>query len=234
MTAHRPTVTDGDAASAHLLAVLSAAARGTLPPRDGVHVIGAPSGAVDAVVSFPFHSIVATSLSCEEVHGRLDPDDPAASLRATFLAWLAERLATTSGSIDVVLAWPEPDTAAPRVPRSLPVQVERRDDLVAHPRVARAMDYRRDVVVAADDRLRAVACAGRGLAGRWEISFELDESLRGHGHGAALAIAAAALAPPGEPVFAQVAPANTTSLRTMLAAGFTPIGAEALFLRRRR
>lgn len=231
MTAHRPTVTDSDAASAHLLEVLSAAARGELPLRDGVHVIGAPGGAVDAVVAFPFHSIVATSLPSEEVHDRLDPDDPAASLRATFLAWLAERLATTSGSIDVVLACP--DAAALPVPKSLPVQIERRDDLVVHPRVERAMDYRRDVVVAADERLRAIACAGRGLGDRWEISFELDESLRANGHGAALALAAATLAPPGEPVFAQVAPANTTSLRTMLAAGFTPIGAEALFLRRR-
>jgi hypothetical protein len=40
-------------------------------------------------------------------------------------------------------------------------------------------------------------------------------------------------APDGVPLFAQVAPGNAASLRTVEAAGFRPIGAEVLFHRGR-
>jgi hypothetical protein len=71
---------------------------------------------------------------------------------------------------------------------------------------------------------------GQGLAGRWEVSLEVDESHRGAGLGRSLATAARALVPQGEPLFAQVSPGNVSSLRAFLAAGYRPIGAEVLFL----
>jgi RimJ/RimL family protein N-acetyltransferase len=46
-----------------------------------------------------------------------------------------------------------------------------------------------------------------------------------------VATAARHLTPPGEPLFAQVAPGNAASLRVVEAAGFRPIGAEVLFHR---
>lgn len=211
----------------HLAAVLAAAAAGRFPAPDGNHVVPSPGGPVDAVVGFPFHHVIATSLDADEVLAHLDADDPGAPLHADFLAWMAARLGTSPGSLDVVLACRD---ATALTAAALPsIDVSRRSDAVDHPRVHRAARYRSDLVIATDDGLGLVATAGRGLAGRWEIAFELAERLRGRGHGPALATYAASLAPPGEPIFAQVAPANVSSLRTLLAAGFTPIGAEVLF-----
>jgi GNAT superfamily N-acetyltransferase len=72
---------------------------------------------------------------------------------------------------------------------------------------------------------------GRGLAGRWEVSYEVEPEARGHGLGRSLAAAALGLLPAGTPVFAQVAPGNSTSLRATLAAGYTPVGGEVLLPR---
>jgi hypothetical protein len=44
-----------------------------------------------------------------------------------------------------------------------------------------------------------------------------------------LAAAAPGLVADGEPLWAQVAPANTASLRAFLSAGYRPVGAEVLF-----
>lgn len=71
---------------------------------------------------------------------------------------------------------------------------------------------------------------GRGLAGRMEISLEVDPAHRGQGLGRRAIASASALAPPDEPLFAQVSPGNVASLRSFLAAGFRPIGAEVLFV----
>jgi RimJ/RimL family protein N-acetyltransferase len=70
---------------------------------------------------------------------------------------------------------------------------------------------------------------GRGIAGRWEAAVEVEPSARGRGLGTALARAARTFQPAGAPLWAQVAPANTASLRAFLAAGFRPVGAEVLF-----
>ena len=47
-----------------------------------------------------------------------------------------------------------------------------------------------------------------------------------HGIGRALEAAALGLLPAGTPVFAQVSPGNSISLRATLAAGYLPIGGE--------
>jgi L-amino acid N-acyltransferase YncA len=77
-----------------------------------------------------------------------------------------------------------------------------------------------------------VVIVGRGLAGRLEVSIEIQPEHRGKRLGRAMANAARALVPPDEPLFAQVSPGNVASLRAFMAAGFRPICAEVLFLRR--
>ena len=70
---------------------------------------------------------------------------------------------------------------------------------------------------------------GRGLAGRWEVSLEVEPAQRGRGPGRALVAAATALVPAGAPLWAQTSPANVASLRMFLAAGYRPTAAEVLF-----
>jgi L-amino acid N-acyltransferase YncA len=57
---------------------------------------------------------------------------------------------------------------------------------------------------------------------------EVDTARRGAGLGRTLAAAARHLVPDGAPLWAQVAPGNAASMRAFLAAGFEPVGAEAL------
>ncbi len=66
-------------------------------------------------------------------------------------------------------------------------------------------------------------------AGRWEAAIELDESARGRGLGIQLALTARHLAPDAV-LWAQQSPGNARSVRTFQAAGFRPVGAEALLL----
>ncbi len=49
-----------------------------------------------------------------------------------------------------------------------------------------------------------------------------------------LARAARHLVPDGRPVWAQCAPGNASSLRALLAAGYTPVGSEVLLIPPRR
>jgi L-amino acid N-acyltransferase YncA len=73
---------------------------------------------------------------------------------------------------------------------------------------------------------------GRGLAGRWEVGIEVDEHRRGSGLGRRLAAAARHLVPDGRPLWAQIAPGNAASVRAFLAAGYRPVGQEALLVAR--
>ena len=62
----------------------------------------------------------------------------------------------------------------------------------------------------------------------WVAEQTADDLISGP-LGTALAAAAPGLLPDGGPLWAQVAPANTASLRAFLAAGYRPVGAEVLF-----
>jgi len=75
-----------------------------------------------------------------------------------------------------------------------------------------------------------VVMIGRGIAGRWEVAVEVDPEHRGRGLGRTLAIAARHLVPAEAVVWAQIAPGNAASVRAFLAAGFQPVGAEALLV----
>ena len=107
-----------------------------------------------------------------------------------------------------------------------------REDLLDHPRLARSRRYRADLRCYSDPDDRALVVVGRGLAGRWEMGLEIREEHRGAGLGRRYARVAGTLAPDGEPMFAQVSPGNTASVRAFLAAGYRPICSEVLLLKR--
>jgi GNAT superfamily N-acetyltransferase len=190
-----------------------------------VEILPQLDGTVDAVCAFTAHSAVAVDLPEEDIRARLEPHDFGASMSGTFLAWLSERLGTPPGVLDNVLVTPA------RAPAGGDLPLARRDDLMDHPRVVRATRYRTDLRIYTDESGDGVLLIGRGLAGRWEMAFEVDPDARGRGLGRALAAAAPTLVPEGEYVFAQASPGNAASVRAVLAAGYLPIGSECLFAR---
>jgi RimJ/RimL family protein N-acetyltransferase len=208
-----------------LAAILADAARGSFPAPDGtVDVVPRPPGRTQAVVGFTAHYVIAADVPPEEARARLDPNDLGAPMTAPFLSWLGELIGARPGMLDLVMI-----TFGGQEDRS-PIQLIPRDDLREHPRVARSMRYREDLRVYSDPEDASVLMLGRGLAGRWEVSIEVDPAHRERGLGRTLAAAARRLVPQDEPLFAQVTPANVASLRAFLAAGYRPIGSEVLFL----
>ena len=208
-----------------LLRLLQDAAAGSPPPADGlVEVWPPPPGAVDAVLAFTAHHVVAARVDPGLVAARLPPGDLEAPMSAAFLGWLGERLGSQPGSLDVVLA-------AEGLGGTPPLELRAVVDPARHPRVARALRYRDELTAWTDRDGLGVLVLGRGLAGRREVAFEVDPAARNRGLGRLLVTAARHLTPPGEPLFAQVAPGNVASLRVVGAAGFRPVGAEVLFHR---
>jgi GNAT superfamily N-acetyltransferase len=159
------------------------------------------------------------------VRGQLPPGDWTAPHGARFLVALADRIGADIGALDVVLA-----RSAGPAHESLPLaEIEARD----HPRVVRALRYREDVRVWRTPHGDGHVLTGRGLAGRWEMAFEVEPAARGAGLGRRLAAAAAGLVPTGELAWAQVSPGHPASLRAVLAAGYRPVCAEVLLPPRR-
>jgi GNAT superfamily N-acetyltransferase len=208
-----------------LLRLLEDAARGMPPPADGVvEVWPAPDGPVDAVLAFTAHHVVAAPVDPDLVAARLPEGDLSAPMSAAFLGWLGERLGSRPGSLDVVLA-------AEGLGGTPPLELTPAVGLDRHQRVARSLRYRDDLEVWTAQDGAGVLVLGRGLAGRREVAFEVDPARRNRGLGRVLVAAARHLTPPGEVLFAQVAPGNAASLRVVAGAGFRPIGAEVLFHR---
>jgi GNAT superfamily N-acetyltransferase len=210
--------------SDRLLRLLHGAATGAPPAADGVVEVWPPAGAVDAVLAFTAHHVVAAGVEPALVAGRLPEGDLTAPMSAGFLGWLGEQLGSLPGSLDVVLA-------ARGLGGEPPLELRAGVDPDRHPRAARALRYRGDLEVWTSPDGAGVLVLGRGLAGRREVSFEVDPGRRNRGLGRLLVAAARHLTPPGEPLFAQVAPGNAASLRVVEVAGFRPIGAEVLFHR---
>ncbi len=183
-------------------------------------VLPAPSGARAVVVGGSAWHVVAADVDPEWVAARVAHDPIAAPLEATFLVALGKQIGAEPGHLDAVLV-------APPAPVTPGIAVVPTDS--DHPRVLRALRYRSDVRIWATPDGAGVLTLGRGVAGRWEVSLEVAPEGRGRGLGTALAAAAPALAPDGEPLWAQVATANVASLRAFLAAGYRPVGAEVLF-----
>lgn len=192
-----------------------------LPDRPWLRTSAQPAGRAAAVVAFPGLSVVAADVDPDWVHAQLADGDLSAPLNPPFLTALCDKTGLTVNNIDaVVLADPLDG------PPELPLAPIRDAD---HPRVRRAHRYRDDV--RAWTTTGGVLIIGRGLTGRWEVAVEVEETARGAGLGRQLAVSARHLIPPGRPVWAQIAPGNAASLRAFLAAGYRPVGAEALLTR---
>ena len=210
-----------------LTKILSAAADGTLPPPDGeVEVLPAPPGPVDAIVSFTAHLVVAAGVAAADVRRRLPEGDLSSWMHPSFLVWLGDELGSRPGSHDLVLA-------ATGTPPEQDLELLIAPSAYSHPRVEYASRHRTNVRVYTDPDALSVLVVGRGLAERWEFAFEVEPAGRNRGLGRRLALAARGCVREGEPLFAQVAPGNAASVRSVLAAGFRPIGSEVLFPRDR-
>ncbi|MCN9240220.1 GNAT family N-acetyltransferase [Streptomyces sp. RY43-2] len=204
--------------------ILDAAARGVFPPADGGLTVVRQHAHRDAgVLALTAHTVVFTDEDPRWVRkslGSLDCDALAASMNPLFLAAFIERTGRAHDTTDVL-------TVAAPLPGEPPLALREFDD-PEHPRVVRARTRRDDVRVWAADG--GVLVLGRGVAGRLEAAVEVAEGARHRGLGRALASAARQLAT--EPVWAQIAPGNARSLRAFQAAGYRPVGAEALLMAR--
>ncbi|MEU1040996.1 GNAT family N-acetyltransferase [Streptomyces sp. NPDC005551] len=202
--------------------ILDAAARGVFPPADGRTTVVPQHSARDAgVLAFTAHSVVFTDEDPAWVHETLralDCDPLAATMNPRFLAAFMDRTGRSTDTVDLL-------TVAAPLPGEPPLALTEIDD-PGHPRVVRARKRRDDVRVWAAGG--AVLVLGRGVAGRLEAAVEVPESVRHQGLGRALAAAARQLSA-GEPVWAQQAAGNARSVRAFQAAGYRPVGAEALF-----
>lgn len=202
-------------------ALLAAAERNTYPPADGgLTLLAQPNPRDAAVLSFTGHVVVAADVSPEWLAGHLSPGELSEAFTPPFLTAISNHLGRRVNAIDMLLL-------APALPGEPPVAL-RRVDGIDHPRVRRASRYRADVAVWATPG--GVVVLGRGFAGRWEVAVEVDPEARGNGLGRRLATAARQLIPPGSAAWAQVAPGNAASVRAFLAAGFVPVGQEALLV----
>jgi hypothetical protein len=179
-----------------------------------------PRGA--AVVAFPGVSIVAADVDPGWIAAELPEEDLSAPLNPPFLRALEDKLGRRVNNIDIVLM-------SARLPGPPPLTL--RDVSGSdHPRVRRAQRYRDDVHVWETESGRGVLILGRGLAGRWEVAVEVEPAARDRGLGRTLALSGRHLVPEERPVWAQIAPGNAASVRAFLAAGYEPIGAEALLV----
>ncbi|MCX4670137.1 GNAT family N-acetyltransferase [Streptomyces sp. NBC_01381] len=211
--------------AATLGTILDAAAHGRFPPPDGsTTLVPQPSHRDAGVIAFTAHSVVFTDEDPGWVRGTLtalDCDPLAATLNPRFLGAFLDRTGRTTDTIDLLTVasalpgGPEPELGLTEL------------DDPDHPRVARARKRRDDVRVWAADG-GGVLVIGRGVAGRWETATEVAEAGRHQGLGRALALAARHLVPDGSVVWAQQAPGNARSVRAFQAAGYRPVGAEAL------
>ncbi|MFE7120446.1 GNAT family N-acetyltransferase [Streptomyces sp. NPDC057654] len=206
-----------------LASLLTDLAKGVFPPCDGrVDVVPQPSRRDAGVLSLTGYTMVFTDAEAGWVRGRLPPGDLSAPLNPPFLSALCARTDRVVDNIDLL-------TVAHPLPGPPPLPLTPTRDRT-HPRIVRALRHRDDV--RAWTHPGGTLLIGRGVAGRWEMAVEVAPRSQRAGLGRLLATAARHLVPPGEPLWAQIAPGNAASVRTLLAAGFTPVGAEALLVAR--
>lgn len=210
--------------------MLASAVHGSGPPADfETALLPRPPGPVSAVLAFTGHHVVAADVDRpwldDAIHDHGGADFTTAH-RAPFLTALGARIGARPGHLDLVLAL-RPG-AAVRGAQHLELAPLPRTG-AAHPRLSRAHDYRHEVHAWQTPDGDGILTVGRGLAGRWEASFEVTPTARRRGLGRALAAAARRLVPSDQPVYAQVSPGNVASMRAVLAAGYVPIGAEVLY-----
>jgi hypothetical protein len=207
---------------AELADLMRSVAEGGAPAADrALTVVAPPDERSVGVLSFSGCNVVSAEPPEDWIRGRLPDDDLSAPLQPPFLTVLAAATGRVPGNLDLVLV-------ARATGRSNGMELteltEFREPL--RPRLARALAQR--IGVRAWHCPGGLLTLGRGVAGRWEVSVEVEAALRGFGLGRGLFTAARGLLPAGEQVWAQVAPGNAASVRAALAAGFRPVGAEVL------
>jgi len=173
------------------------------------------------VLSFTGHVLVVADVDADWLAAHLRPGELSDAFTPPFLGALAARLGRRVNAIDLLALAPTPPPASDL---SLSAVAE-----LDHPRVRRARRYRHDLRLYATEG--GVVALGRGVADRWEVGIEVDEAHRNGGLGRRLALAAAHLVPEDRALWAQIAPGNAASLRAFLAAGYRPVGQEALLVR---
>jgi GNAT superfamily N-acetyltransferase len=208
-----------NAATHPLAAIFEDAAAGHFPTAgDGVTIVPQPSARDAGVIAFTGHSVILTDADPAWVTCQLPAGDLGAALSPAFLQALGMRTGRIARGTDLL-------ACAAALPGSAAIELTAETD-PSHPRIARVLRYR--------DNVRAwhapggVLIIGQGPAGRWEVAIEVDAGHQGRGIGRALAVAARHLAPQGAHLWAQIAPGNAASVRAFLAAGYRPVGAEAL------
>ncbi|KAB8167767.1 GNAT family N-acetyltransferase [Streptomyces sp. 3MP-14] len=218
----------GDGVTPHgagaLAEVLRAAARGEFPPADGGFTVLPQPGPRDAgVLGMSAHAVIFADVEPGWVRKALlaaSPDQLAAPLGPAFLVALGAETGRRVNIVDMLTVAPALP-GRPEVPLTEIIETD-------HPRVVRARRFRDAVRVWTTDG--GVLVLGRGVAGRWEIAIEVDEDARGRGLGRALALAGRQLLPEGELLWSQQPPGNARSVRAFQAAGFRPVGGEALLV----
>jgi len=207
------------AASGRLAEILSSAAAGRFPAAEGgFTVLPQPSARDAGVIAFTGHAVIFTDADPDWIAARVPDDDLSAPLSPLFLAALGRQTGRVVHNIDML-------TCTAPLPGPPPLELSQTTD-ADHPRIRRALRYRDDVQ--AWQAAGGVMLLGRGVAGRWEVAIEVEPGHRGAGLGRRLATAARHLVPDCEPLWAQIAPGNAASVRAFIAAGFRPVGAEAL------
>ncbi|MFF0266194.1 GNAT family N-acetyltransferase [Kribbella sp. NPDC004536] len=211
-----------------LAAILRAAEHGTFPPPDlTVSVVPAPSARESGVVAFTGHNVIAADVTAEWVAEHVPSDDPGVPMSPPFLVALAEHTGQRVGATDAMFL--APAITDPTERAAATADLTELHDL-DHPRATRARRHRDDVRVYVDAH-EGLVVIGRGLADRLECAIEVPPAARRQGHGRRLAMAARALVPATASIWAQITPGNAASLRTFLAAGYKPVGSEALLIK---
>jgi hypothetical protein len=190
------------------------------PPvgEDGLTVVQPPDERSVVVLSFPAQNVLSAAVTEDWARSCLPPGRPDVPLSPAFLALLAAVTGRVVEGIDQLLV----ATAHGRHRESALTEVT--DS--GHPRLRRTLDRRTDIRVFTCEG--GLLLLGRGVAGRWEAAVEVDPMVRGFGLGRALFATALGTVPAGEHVWLQIAPGNAASTRAALAAGYRPVGAEAL------
>jgi hypothetical protein len=201
---------------ADLATVLAAAASGRPPPADGrVTLVDPPDARSVGVFAFTAHHVISAAVGDTWVRSHLPAGDLSAPLNPPFLTALTAATGRLVNNVDAVFV--------AVAPVGTPLDVRAASD-AGHARVARARAHRAGVRVWTVPG--GVLVLGRGVTGRWEVAVDVDPAVQGRGLGRALFATATRLVEP--PVWAQVAPGNAASVRAVLAAGYRPVGAEAL------
>jgi GNAT superfamily N-acetyltransferase len=217
-----------------LAELIIAAAAGQFPVADGSWRRVPPwRPGLQAVFAFTGHAVLALA---EDVPESMPAEFGVDGFGAAHDPRLICALAGSDGwidNLDLVLSASAPSSAPAGLSVRSATGLVPRPDLADHPRVRHAAMIRSGPRVFGypDPECSTVAILSEGLAGVRELSFELDPGQRGAGRGTALVRDALDLVADGELVVTAVAPGNAASLRSVLAAGFTPLGSVQLFSR---